>query len=137
MPSQTITLELPDDLYRAANRLAQATQRPLSDLLQDTLAHALPPLDDVPPEEADVLAHLSSLDDSALWQASRAMMPAGQQDELRTLLDAQAEDEITPEEAERLQELMEAYGRLLVRQVHAWLLLARRGYRVPIQPSQA
>lgn len=136
MPSQTITLDLPDHLYQAAYKLAQATQRPLSDVLQDILAHSLPPLDDVSPEEADVLAHLSSLDDSALWQASRATMLQSQQDELRTLLDAQAEGEITSDEAERLQELMDVYGRLLVRQAHAWLLLARRGYRVPIQPSQ-
>jgi len=136
MPSQTITLDLPDHLYQAANRLAQATQRPLREVLQDTLAHALPPLDDALPEEADVLAHMSSLDDPTLWQASRATMPEGQQDELRTLLDAQGEGDITPEQAERLQELMEEYGRLLVRQAHAWLLLARRGYRVPIQPPQ-
>ena len=136
MSSQAITLDLPDHLYQAANRLAQATQRPLSEVLQDTLAHALPPLDDVPPEEADVLAHMSSLDDAALWQSSRVMMPKGQQDELHKLLDAQGEGDITPDQAERLQELMDAYGRLLVRQAHAWLLLARRGYRVPIQPPQ-
>jgi hypothetical protein len=89
MPSQTITLDLPDHLYEAASRLAQATQRPVSDVLQDTLAHALPPLHDVPSEDADILAHMSSLDDPALWQASRAMMPEDQRDELRTLLDAQ------------------------------------------------
>jgi hypothetical protein len=136
MSSQTITLDLPDHLYQAATRLAQATQRPLHDVLQDTLAHALPPLDDVSPEEADVLAHMSSLDDPALWQASRATMLEGQQDELRTLLDAQGTGDLTPDQAERLQGLMDEYGRLLVRQAHAWLLLARRGYRVPIQPSQ-
>jgi len=136
MPSQTITLDLPDHLYEAASRLAQATQRPVSDVIQDTLAHALPPLHDVPSEDADILAHMSSLDDPALWQASRAMMPEDQRDELRTLLDAQGEGDITPDQAERLQELMDEYGRLLVRQAHAWLLLARRGYHVPIQPPQ-
>lgn len=136
MPSQTITLDLPDDLYQTANRLAQAAQRPLNDILQDTLAHALPPLDDVPPEEADVLAHLSSLDDAALWQTSRATMPEDEQEELRTLLDTQGEGEIAPDEAKRLRELMNRYGQLLVRQAHAWLLLARRGYRVPIQPIE-
>jgi hypothetical protein len=136
MPSQSIILDLPDHLFQAANRLAQATQRPLSEVLKDTLAQALPPLDDVSPDEADVLAHMSSLDDPALWQASRATMPEGQQVALHTLLDAQEEGEITPDQAKRLQELMDEYGRLLVRQAHAWLLLARRGYRVPIQPPQ-
>jgi len=136
MPSQSITLDLPEHLYQAANRLAQATQRPLSEILQDTLAHSLPPLDDVSPEEADLLAQMSSLDDAALWRASRAVMSEEQQHELALLLDAQAAGAITPDETERLQELMEEYGCLLVRQAHAWLLLARRGYRVPNQPTQ-
>ena len=42
-------------------------------------------------------------------------------------------DEFSPEDAVRLQALLEEYGRLLIRQAHAWLLLARRGYHVPIQ----
>ncbi len=50
MPTQTITLELPDSLYQAAARIAQATRRPLEVVLEETIAHTLPPLDDVPPE---------------------------------------------------------------------------------------
>ena len=30
---------------------------------------------------------------------------------------------------------MDEYGRLLVHKSHAWLLLARRGYKVPVQPQ--
>ena len=71
--------ELPEYLYRTVSTLAQVTKRPLAEILQDSLAHILPPLDDVPAKEAEVLAHMSTLDDAALWQASRVTMPESQQ----------------------------------------------------------
>lgn len=46
MPPQTITLELPEHLYRTVNTLAQVTKRPLAEILQESLAHTLPPLDE-------------------------------------------------------------------------------------------
>lgn len=136
MPPHTITLELPEALYRTASKLAQVTQRPLAEILQESLAHTLPPLDDVPAEEADVLARMSTLDDAALWQGSKVTMPEGHQAELHALLDSQSAGALTPDETTRLQLLLDEYGCLLVRQSHAWLLLARRGYTVPIQQSQ-
>lgn len=136
MASQLITLELPDSLYLTVSKLAQVTQRPVGEILQESLAHTLPPLDDVPADEADVLARMSTLDDAVLWQASKRTLPEHQQEELAILLERQNAGELTPDAAVRLQELMAEYGRLLVRQSHAWLLLARRGYQVPIQQQQ-
>jgi predicted transcriptional regulator len=136
MPAQTIILELPEHLYRTVSKLAQVTKRPLAEILKESLAHTLPPLEDVPAEEGDILAHMSTLDDAALWQASQVTMPEDQQEELHALLDCQSAGELTPADAVRLQELLDEYGRLLVRQSHAWLLLARRGYNVPIRQPQ-
>ena len=76
---------------------------------------------------------MSTLDDAALWHVSTATMPETQQEELHALLDRQSADELTPADDVRLQKLMDETGLLLVRQSHAWLLLARRGYKVPIQ----
>ena len=89
MPTQTIILELPEDLYRTVSTLARMTKRPLAEILQANLAHTLPPLDDVPVEEAEVLAHMSTLDDAALWQASSGTMSESQQAALQALLDDQ------------------------------------------------
>ena len=136
MPLQTITLELPDTRYRTARKLARVTKRPLAEILQEGLSLALPPLDDVSPQEGEVLAQMSMLDDASLWQVSATTLPEDQQEELHTLLDSQSAGELTTDESVRLQELMDESGRLLVRQSHAWLLLARRGYKVPIQQSQ-
>ena len=136
MPLQTITLELPDTLYRTASKLAQVTKRPLAEILQESLSLALPPLDDVSPQEGEILAQMSMLDDASLWQLSSVTMSEDQLEVLHALLDSQSAGELTTEENNRLQELMDESGRLLVRQSHAWLLLARRGYKVPIQQSQ-
>ena len=133
MASQVITLELPDPLYQTVSKLAQVTQRPVGEILQESLAHPLPPLEDVSVDEADVLARMSILDDAALWQVSKLTLPEHQQEELHHLLDRQNAGELTAENTARLQDLMDEYGRQLVRRSHAWLLLARRGYQVPIQ----
>ncbi len=49
---QTVTLQLPESLYRIARQVAETTQQPLGKVLQNSIAYALPPLDDVPSEEA-------------------------------------------------------------------------------------
>ena len=69
MDTETVTLELPESLYRTAPQVAEATQQPLDAVLQASIAHTLPPLDDVSTEEVAALAALALLDDGALWRA--------------------------------------------------------------------
>jgi hypothetical protein len=133
---QTVALELPESLYHSARQVAQATQKPLEVVLRDSIAHTLPPLDDVSPEEAAELAQLAGCDDATLWQESRVTMSVTEQAEMHELLDRQGADELTSDEHARLQDLLDIYGRLTVRKAHAYLLLARRGYRVPPQETQ-
>jgi hypothetical protein len=80
------------------------------------------------------LARTSTMDDTALWYISRTTLSEHQQEALHALLDRQNAGELTPDDTVRLQALLDEYGRLLIRQSHAWLLLAWRGYHVPIQP---
>ena len=133
MSFQTVTLKLPKSIYLSALEMARATHRPMEEMLQESIQRVLPPLDDVPPEEAKALAALSILDDSALWREARKELPLAQQREISSLLERQGAGTLTPEEEERLQALLDAYGRLTTHKAHAWLLLARRGYRVPPQ----
>jgi len=135
MTWQTVTLELPETLYRFARQMAEATQTPLEVVLRDSIAHTLPPLDDVAPGEATELARLASLDDSALWREARTMMDATKRAEMDKLLDRQGAGELTSTEHARLQDLLDTYGQLMVHKAHAYLLLARRGYRVPMQET--
>ena len=68
---QTVALELLKSLYRTARQVAQATQKPLEIVLRDSIANALPPLDDVSPEQATKLARLANLDDATLAGIAR------------------------------------------------------------------
>jgi len=135
MTTQTITLKLPEPLYRSARQVAEATRRPLEAILTDSIARTLPPLDDVSPAEAAELAKLAGLDDASLWREARATMNPVEQALTRELLDRQGASELTPAEHARLQGLLDVYGRLMVHKAHAYLLLARRGYRVPTQEN--
>jgi hypothetical protein len=136
MTVQTITLRLPEPLYRTARQIAQVTKRPIETVLQDSLSAVLPPLDDVEPNEAAELARLALLDDAALWGEARTLMTRVEQTELQDLLDRQGSKALTTVEQARLRELMHVYGQLMVRKAHAYLLLARRGYRVPMSAER-
>jgi hypothetical protein len=83
MTVQTITLRLPEPLYRTARQIAQVTKRPIETVLQDSLSAVLPPLDDVEPHEAAQLARLALLDDAALWGEARTLMTRAEQTELQ------------------------------------------------------
>ena len=136
MTVQTITLRLPEPLYRTARQIAQVTKRPIETVLQDSLSAVLPPLDDIEPNEAAELARLALLDDAALWGEARTLMTRAEQTELQDLLDRQGSKALTTVEQARLRELMHVYGQLMVRKAHAYLLLARRGYRVPMSAER-
>ena len=95
MTVQTITLRLPEPLYRTARQIAQVTKRPIETVLQDSLSAVLPPLDDVEPNEAAELARLALLDDAALWGEARTLMTRAEQTELQDLLDRQGSKALT------------------------------------------
>ncbi len=133
MITQSITVELPDNLYRSVKQLSRTMNQPVADILLESLTHTLPPLDDVPPEEAEALARLSLLNDADLWRVAQSNLSPKKQTKLETLLTEQSMGKINDEQQEQLASLQNEYGRLLVRQAHAWLLLARRGYKVPVQ----
>lgn len=135
MSPQTVHIELSESLYQTAVQIAKATNRSLADVLRESLHHSLPPLDDVPADEAAELAELSGLDDAALWRVADSILSVEQQSEMQHLLDRQGQRRLTAEEQTHLHMLMDEYGRAMVRRAHAWLLLARRGYRVPVQQN--
>ena len=133
MTSNTITLELPDPLYRSARRIADATKRPIEEIVQESLSHTLPPLDDVSSDEAELLARMSMFDDASLWQETNVVIPLETQAEFQALLNSQSADELKDTDKLRLQSLMDEYGRLLVRRLHAggcWLVAANS---VPVE----
>ncbi len=135
MAIQTITLDIPDALYQTALRLADATKRPIDDVVRESLMNTLPPLDDVSAVEVDSLAHLSMLGDDALWDVAGYTASDAEQHELAHLLDVQERGEIVGHEKERLEQILNQHSNMMLKKAHAWLLLARRGYSVPVHSN--
>lgn len=79
MAGQTVTLELPEPVYRWAERTARATKRAMESVLVDALTTTLPPpLDNVPAELREELEALETLSNSELLQVARERLTAAQ-----------------------------------------------------------
>ncbi len=73
--SRTITLTLPDDVLQSVQRVVQATQPSVEDLLVTALQAALPTLAGLPPPIVENLTALESLNEQALWQVMLETVP--------------------------------------------------------------
>jgi hypothetical protein len=127
----TITLTLPDDVLQPAQRVAQATQQSVEELLVAALQAALPSLEGLPPEVIQNLTALESLDDQALWQVMLETVPLDQQHRLHDLLARNQEGTLTDSEREQLASLQQQVDLVMLRKARAAVLLRFRGKRVP------
>ncbi len=130
MTTQSVTLYLPDGIYRRVRQTAQVLQRPLEELLLDAVTTALPLLDDLPPELADDIAALALLNDAALWRIARSTMPPSNQKQLDLLLDEKSQGALTARGQQELDQLLSEYERMVLARAQAALLLQQRGYDI-------
>jgi hypothetical protein len=125
-----VVVTLPDDVYRRVERLAQLTNREDADLVADTIALSLPPLD---LSTGSVPAVMSLSDEAVLALTELQMLPA-QDRRLSALLQKQQAQELSvPEQAELLA-LMQVYQEGLLRKAQALREAVRRGIRTPLEP---
>ena len=127
MSTQNVTLSLPDALMRRAQQTAHTLQRPLEELLTDTLVAALPDLEDAPLDMQAELAQMAWLNEAALWAIAHSKISANQQETLQTLTDLQSQRVLTQDEQALLEELRREYGRVTLRKARAFALLSLRG----------
>ena len=118
--SETVTLEVPDQLAERARAVAAQTHRPLEEVLLEWLARVAAdvPVEDLP--DAEVLA-LRDL-----------QMDAAEQAELSALLARQREGEISDDERGRLDALMDSYRHGMVRKAWALKVAVDRGLQPPL-----
>lgn len=132
MASDSVTIHLPDGLYRRLERLANLTKQPLEGLIVKTLSANLPPLPDhLSPATRDALQALEGLSDDELWQRMQATFPEDQYEHLSQLRERQHEGSLTAAEREDLDHLMAAAGLLTLEKAYAAVLLKWRGHRLP------
>jgi hypothetical protein len=128
---QTITLTLPDDVLQPVQRVAQATQQSVEELLVIALQAALPTLEGLPPDVMQDLVALESLDDQALWRVMLETVPLDQQHRLHDLLLRNQAGMLTASEHAQLSGLQQQADLVMLRKARAAVLLRFRGKRVP------
>jgi len=136
MTNQNITLSLPEHLYVRLQKVAQATQQSLPEVLLYAVQVGSPPdWEDVPVEFQADLAALDRLNDDALWHIARSQQTDADMEQYQDLLEKNASDAITEAERLELTELRIAADRFMLRKAHTVALLRWRGHLIP--PAEA
>jgi hypothetical protein len=132
MSMRTVTLQLPEGLYIRLQQAAQATRRPLDDVLLHAVQVSSPPSwDDAPAEFQADLAALDRLGDEALWRIARSRKTEADMERYQELLDKNSNDALSSDEREELVKLRVESDRFMLCKAHAAALLRWRSYQVP------
>jgi plasmid stability protein len=130
MTTQTITLDLPELLYRKLKVRAAQSQRTVEDELLDVLATAVPLADDLADDLIAAITPLATLNDADLWRAAQARLPDDVAARLEALhLKRQREGLIELEEREQAG-LIRQYERVMLVRAQAAAILKQRGHDV-------
>ena len=128
---QTITLQLPNEIYTRLELAASAIKQPLETVLLRIVETSLPPLDDTPPEFQKDIEALETMNDEELWEVMLSKVPPTQQRKLHRLLNKNQSGTLTPREGKELESLQFQADKVMLRKAHAAVLLKWRGHRIP------
>ena len=132
MAVQTISIELPDEIYQRLQQVAAATNQPLEAVAFQSIRGNLPPsLDDLNPDLRDLVADLPPLDDEALWAIVSESLPPQQARRHQHLLRKARDRMLTVAEQAELAALRDMTDRYVLRRSYALALLKWRGHRLP------
>lgn len=123
--SETVILEIPDELARRARALADATRRRFEDVVVDGLRRAV--------EEPSVEA----LADGELLALCEATLDPADQEALSALLAGSREGTLSAADEAALDALMGAYRRGLILKARAMKEAVGRGLRPPLGEDAA
>ena len=138
MTAHSVTVELPEVLFRKIERAARGLNQPMPQALLRIVESGLPSLDKVPPLHRADLEDMETWSDQRLWRVVREELPADVQQELSDLLDMNQQRELSRAEETRLDTLHAQANRLMLRKSYALALLKWRGNKVPaFGPSTA
>lgn len=128
----TITIKLSDTRYNQLRRAAELANRPVDTIVEESLAHSLPPLlEDIPAEyQADIYPLLEMNARQLAAEAGR-VFPRSRWQQYEALLAKKKGETLSAAEEARLAALRREADILTLRKGYAMVLLRRRGYAVP------
>jgi hypothetical protein len=133
MTTQTVSVQVPEPIFRKLKRAADVTCRPVEEVLAATLNAALPEPSGLPPELADELASMHLFSDDALWAATEPSLSPTEQRRLGQLNRIAGQRPLTKAEEAEQEQLLAAYHRSVLRRAQALAILAQRGHPIPIE----
>lgn len=129
---QTVTVELPEDVYEHLKKAAEELGQPLEEVLTKAVQSGMPPsVEDLPEEQREAFAAMARMSDDELWEITRSSLPESKQRQLSRLLRKQQAGELTDEKRRKLDALHEEANSLTLRKAHAYALLKWRNRRLP------
>ena len=124
MTTHSITVRLPDALYRYLEQVARVTRRPLEQVVEQSIAGNLPPaLADAPLELELDLADLQHMSPASLRSVMLAQVAPDDEVRHLELLERNGTGELTPAERDELGRLRQAADRLMLRKAYAAAVL--------------
>ena len=135
MTQGTVSIEIPDNLFRQLQRRADLMHRPVEDLVIPTLAAGSPANTDLPRDLAAELEAMPNYSDDALWAATKPAISAAERSRLEQLNRLATERELSQVETAEQSELLAAWLRSLARRAQAFSILRLRGQPLP-DPEQ-
>ena len=129
MPAQNINIQLPEEMYRRLQRVASVTQRPLEEIVFQTIRGNLPPsIDDMPPHLSEELIAMQRLRDEELWAITKEKLPPAQWRRHQHLLRKHQDAILTPAEQTELDQLRRITDHFISRRSY-WPFRSRRSTR--------
>ena len=136
MTDHTITLTLPDAIFRRAQETAKASSLSVEDVFTQSIGRLLPPLeDDLSPNQRAELAVLALKSDEQLRSIASAVVDMQRQTRLEELATRQKTRVLAQDERGELERLLDFSYRFMLLKAEAFRLLALRGHKVFPQPN--
>jgi len=131
MTDRTITLSVPEAVFRRAQETAVASSLSVEDIFTQSIGRLLPPLeDDLPQSLRAELAVLTLKSDEQLHAIASAVVDRNSQDRLEALATALKKRPLTTDEQAELERLMDLSYRVMLLKAETFRLLALRGYKI-------
>jgi hypothetical protein len=130
--TQTLVVDLPDEIYRYLQEIAGVTRQPLETLVRQSITGNLPPkVTTAPLDVQPDLLQMQSASVAHLRQIAESQVAPAQAARHLELLEKQQQQQLTPAERSELAELRTQADRLMVRKAYAWALLRWHGAPLP------
>jgi hypothetical protein len=130
MALQTVTVRLPEMLYRQVARRAQRMRRSVEDELVEVVSTAMPTMEALPSDIVDDLEQLTYLTDAEMWEAARTTLPRQNSERMQALVLKRQGVNLTAAEDRELKRLTHLADRAMLVRAQAAVLLKERGHNI-------